>query len=1828
MDLNTEQKQKEKDDALQQAPQLSPKKRSAHISLPALDTKMQQNRSFNSMAQNNRVSPVGSQKSSGGGGVGIDAAGSGGVSVSNKRSKSISKEQQQQQQHHHHHHHHQTSVSTSNTNTSGSHSSSHAGVSLQNNSSSLLRYNAANDSQIGSQMFHASSPQSSSVARLNSLLENVKAVSTSYSAFPQPFQSITGRKVSHDESLEGYRSSKTIRPRSASTHDKITRRSSLASTPASEQAAPASAPIRQLADAFGLSLHSEGRSGSVFESRELKSTAAQASTWSVASGPIDAITLPALTQLMGSRPTTPSRSRMPSNAFQNSQQAQQYSSSGGQNVNINFADGTFVEQKTLAEIESVLQQVKCAFQSIIDSRLAASANLPGFTSAVPGNSGMVHSYSWPSSINLSEHDQMLLTVMGICKKVLSLNMADIQGTSIVADLQLALVNMLDINRQMSYKDDNVEDIISKLIFEFSPLARLVEYYKQYSHQMVDEDSRKNSKATIDSARRGALGQAATSLSRAMSGDSINTTTTADTSRLVSDLPNKSPLSSIGSRSGSDDSISSSVQPSPRLQHQQNMAKSIATKLLVRKSQHVRTTKSPLKVEEADFRRKSSVLKPVGETGSSEESIQKQIISAPEVERTISDSQKIDVNNEGSNQSFGSNTNLAETAKTAPIQSRNHFQSENDVSTGSDIISRSSTGGLRQDSASIVSQPSTTKMHPLKERLNVNPTASLTKLFRSLRSVTKSPDTPAQGRSTPQTEMASSLSSTMVSSSRSNLPNNVSKLVPSDDSDEVICRICEYSIPSQDFQRHSQYCAAQQECEMRREDCDRELHKILVQLSNVSQEESSRKSDDSLLTAIEKALQVKEHSKDAISKLHKYLSRVASPTSPVSPNPNKSELVSKAYRLIEAKLKIASEYKEKVYPLLKVNSAEKSSRLRKSSAGSSVSAASAALRRVSDNEIKSGQRQSKPFVSLFAALLKNQRTRTSSVASADGLGREKKTKMPCIQDFEIVKPISKGAFGRVYVAKKKLTGDLYAMKILKKEDMIRKNMVHHVLAERKVLSLSNAPFVVKLFYAFQSKHYLYLVMEYVVGGDLSSLLHNLGRFPEEMAKVYAGEAVVALQYLHSNGIIHRDIKPDNMLITQDGHLKLTDFGLAKIDVNAAQSTDPATFKATMRRRRKSVSVQKAKQEELQTLMQQNLSALSAEDKAALGTPDYLAPELLTGLSHNAAVDWWSLGICIYEFLVGIPPFNDDSPEQIFQNILQHKPIEFFDDGEELEEELISVAAKDLICGFLEYDPSQRLKPPAIQQHPFFDGYNFEDVTKNEPPFIPQVTQGDDTSYFVDRNAPLSEAASMSSLSEQQQPPHLLKPSGSLEGYSSEHDIINQYIEDQVTLPNDDTAQNESTGSLLAPLSIRNKHKSKLLQQDSILAGVKADLDSEMEAQSMSSSQSLSVVESSQQSKNKSRRSGLYSFILGKHAATAQQSNQPSELSMAQSLSSMSRLDQQSVRTGKGVDKAARWIATKIRDSDYSWDQWSQHKLHPKIGQKFKSGHVLGYNDVLNWIFLSDLLNYSFWCDPQSVYKVTYDGVTYSGYWTLHACINRALDEGHNLLDVKAMVQNCDYDLFKSIFRGNDPDIEMPLIQTRYDNVMEAYKIMLQQFDAQFSNIVAAGNRNSQNLISIMLEHFPTFRDESRFQLKDGSTMDVYLYKRVQILVADVYAAFKSYPEYTNGDTDFLDIDSITMFADYRVPQCLLAIDVLSYSQQLNDVLRKGGLIENGDHMEVEIRANSVIAVEKIVDRIRVLHPDLVHKVNAILVDFFLWDYAKLESHSMSDIPIHKTRCIYY
>ncbi|XP_022096442.1 serine/threonine-protein kinase greatwall-like [Acanthaster planci] len=160
----------------------------------------------------------------------------------------------------------------------------------------------------------------------------------------------------------------------------------------------------------------------------------------------------------------------------------------------------------------------------------------------------------------------------------------------------------------------------------------------------------------------------------------------------------------------------------------------------------------------------------------------------------------------------------------------------------------------------------------------------------------------------------------------------------------------------------------------------------------------------------------------------------------------------------------------------------------------------------------------------------------------------KSKMPTIEDFTILKPISKGAFGKVYLGKRADREELYAIKVMKKSEMLHKNMVQQVTAERDALALSKSPFIVRLYYSIQTTKFIYLVMEYLIGGDLKSLLHVCGYFDESMAVMYTAEIVLALEYLHSHSIIHRDLKPDNLLIANDGHIKLTDFGLSQITLN--------------------------------------------------------------------------------------------------------------------------------------------------------------------------------------------------------------------------------------------------------------------------------------------------------------------------------------------------------------------------------------------------------------------------------------------------------------------------------------------------------------------------------------------------------------------------------------------------------------------------------------------------------------------------------------------------------
>ncbi|EGC31155.1 hypothetical protein DICPUDRAFT_50356 [Dictyostelium purpureum] len=373
----------------------------------------------------------------------------------------------------------------------------------------------------------------------------------------------------------------------------------------------------------------------------------------------------------------------------------------------------------------------------------------------------------------------------------------------------------------------------------------------------------------------------------------------------------------------------------------------------------------------------------------------------------------------------------------------------------------------------------------------------------------------------------------------------------------------------------------------------------------------------------------------------------------------------------------------------------------------------------------------------------------------------------INDFEIIKPISRGAFGRVYLAQKKKTGDLYAIKVLKKLDTIRKNMTSHVITERDILATVQNDFVVKLFYAFQSSDKLYLVMEYLIGGDCASLLRALGCFDEPMAKHYIAETVLCLEYLHSHEVIHRDLKPDNMLIDAKGHIKLTDFGLSKIGIiddenkrnnnnsNGAISRNSEDYHQPSEHNsgklylsNSPTNVDGDTSGMMDTSMNLNSSQtnilspypqrkntlktpLKKPVKKIVGTPDYLSSEILLGTGHGTPVDWWALGIILYEFLTGSPPFNDETPELIFHHIL-HRDREI-----EWPEE-ISPEAKDLILKLLNPDPSKRLGANGateVKQHPFFSDVNWDTLVSQDMSdlFLPKPDNVYDTDYFWDRQS---------------------------------------------------------------------------------------------------------------------------------------------------------------------------------------------------------------------------------------------------------------------------------------------------------------------------------------------------------------------------------------------------------------------------------------------------------------------------------------------------------------
>ncbi|XP_074281906.1 putative serine/threonine protein kinase IRE [Silene latifolia] len=325
----------------------------------------------------------------------------------------------------------------------------------------------------------------------------------------------------------------------------------------------------------------------------------------------------------------------------------------------------------------------------------------------------------------------------------------------------------------------------------------------------------------------------------------------------------------------------------------------------------------------------------------------------------------------------------------------------------------------------------------------------------------------------------------------------------------------------------------------------------------------------------------------------------------------------------------------------------------------------------------------------------------------------------IEDFEIIKPISRGAYGRVFLAKKRATGDLFAIKVLKKADMIRKNAVESILAERDILITMRNPFVVRFYYSFTCKENLYLVMEYLNGGDLYSLLRNLGCLEEDMARIYIAEIVLALEYLHTLNVIHRDLKPDNLLIGPDGHIKLTDFGLSKVGlINSTNDlSGPSVGSSGF-----------LGDENPDSMLDQPPRREQRQKHAVVGTPDYLAPEILLGMGHGASADWWSVGVILFELLVGIPPFNAENPQQIFDNIMNHD-IPWPKVPEEM-----SYEAYDLIRKLMMENPVQRLGatgPREVKEHCFFKDINWDTLARQKAMFVPAIEGALDTSYFMSR-----------------------------------------------------------------------------------------------------------------------------------------------------------------------------------------------------------------------------------------------------------------------------------------------------------------------------------------------------------------------------------------------------------------------------------------------------------------------------------------------------------------
>lgn len=295
--------------------------------------------------------------------------------------------------------------------------------------------------------------------------------------------------------------------------------------------------------------------------------------------------------------------------------------------------------------------------------------------------------------------------------------------------------------------------------------------------------------------------------------------------------------------------------------------------------------------------------------------------------------------------------------------------------------------------------------------------------------------------------------------------------------------------------------------------------------------------------------------------------------------------------------------------------------------------------------------------------------------------KEKGKQVGLSDFEKIKVIGKGTFGKVYLVRHKGDGNIYAMKSIRKDVMIENDQIESAKMEKQILFQNKHPFLVKMSYVFQTEEKVYFVMNFIRGGELFTHINKEKRFTEDKARFYAIQIMLSLGYLHKQNIIYRDIKPENILIGEDGYLYLADFGLAKT----------------------------VKKGELATTF--------------CGTPEYLAPEIIQEKGHDHSVDWWAWGILIYEMIVGFPPFYHKNQRTMY-DLIEKFPVKFPDPvkhGIPMSDE-----AKDIILQLLEKDPAKRLGSEKgieeIVKHDWFQDVDIDMLLNKEleAPYIPKLS----------------------------------------------------------------------------------------------------------------------------------------------------------------------------------------------------------------------------------------------------------------------------------------------------------------------------------------------------------------------------------------------------------------------------------------------------------------------------------------------------------------------------